>query len=211
MILKFLSLTSLASIEGSAHQDVDNSSDPTRVSCQRHNLPIIKRAIWRISEHCKYDKHFPVSIPLLFSPMSLLITLNYGIGLLTSCHHSSHRLIDNPYMLPLTAEAHVTAYVSHGIPDTTFSDVHIQYYDLPAKVRTTFPIIIFTPGLAILALHLHSQIANEIASKSYLVISVDHLYDARIVEFSDGSYISSIFLNTDEAVPIELPLEYYPL
>jgi dienelactone hydrolase len=66
-----------------------------------------------------------------------------------------------------------------------------------------FPIVIFSPGLGISRL-VYSGIAQSLASQGYAVVTVDHPYDAAIVEYPDGTYVLAANITTPDQITFDL-------
>jgi pimeloyl-ACP methyl ester carboxylesterase len=96
------------------------------------------------------------------------------------------------YMPPATAAFIDQQYASFGIPNGTFEQFRLQMCcdNSLADDYTRSPVIIFSPGLGNLRLS-YSAMAQSVASLGYFVVTIDHPYDADIVEFPDGSAILS--------------------
>ena len=80
--------------------------------------------------------------------------------------------------------------------DSKFLINHIEltgtnsYLDLFVNNNSTpVPIIIFSHGITG-SRHIHTALAEELASHGYLVVGVDHPYDANLTIFPDGSIAS---------------------
>ncbi|TQW00317.1 PAF acetylhydrolase family protein [Cordyceps javanica] len=100
-----------------------------------------------------------------------------------------------PYLPPETARVYSQMAVGLGLPADLPSSFDIEYYTFPPVAAFKennegkgFPIAIFSPGHTTSRL-LYSALARTLASRGYVVITIDHPYDAAIVEFPDGSVI----------------------
>ncbi|KAH7309876.1 PAF acetylhydrolase [Stachybotrys elegans] len=98
------------------------------------------------------------------------------------------------YMTPGVAAAHGLIAQSIGLPDNTFAAFEMEICDL-AKVslcrpipRPKYPVVVFSPGLGNSRM-LYTARARSLASQGYVVVTVDHPYDANIVEFPDGTIV----------------------
>ncbi|KAH6676753.1 PAF acetylhydrolase family protein [Halenospora varia] len=115
----------------------------------------------------------------------------------SQCSH----LVPVEYMPEKTANFYDQAYASVGIPTGTFGSFKLQicsetHQRYPPR---QYPIVIFSPGLGNSRL-MYGAIAQTIASNGYIVVSIDHPYDASIVEFPDGSVILAADIDTDEQI-----------
>lgn len=115
-----------------------------------------------------------------------------------------------PYMPPDTAAFQDAAFARLGIPvpPGTFGSLYLQLC-CDAKhpkthphadwSRNSHPTLFFSPGLGSTRLF-YSAIASQVASQGYTVLTIDHPYDADVVEFPDGSLIT-------RALPVNLTEE----
>lgn len=105
-----------------------------------------------------------------------------------------------PYMPPQTAVAYGQYAADNGIPDDIFQGIHLEFCQLTKCTtghnRGKYPLVIFSPGLSASRL-LYSNQARALASYGFVVLTVDHPYDATFVEFSDGSFIRGTVGYTD--------------
>ena len=66
-----------------------------------------------------------------------------------------------------------------------------------------FPIVLFSPGLGNSRL-LYSAIAQSIASSGNIVISIDHPYDANVVEYPDGTLVLAANISSDAQIKLDV-------
>ncbi|OQV07474.1 hypothetical protein CLAIMM_11901 [Cladophialophora immunda] len=92
-----------------------------------------------------------------------------------------------PYMPPATAAFHDAMFESFGIPNGTFEAFRLQTCPSPPK-NTDFPVLLFSTGAGSSRLT-YNVLCQWVASMGFNVISIDHTYDAEIVEFPDGTVI----------------------
>ncbi|KAH8145303.1 uncharacterized protein LAJ45_10740 [Morchella importuna] len=107
-----------------------------------------------------------------------------------------------PYMPPATANFYETSY---GLPSGSLNTLQPHSHTNATYAGPCKPgIVILSPG-AQTSRHLHTALAEDIASNGYVVLLPDYIYGAEIVEFSDGTYILSTFTNFTDAdvVPLE--------
>ena len=105
------------------------------------------------------------------------------------------------YMGPATAKAENQDYADYGWPSNVFETLQLPVMTnstAGAPVLPGAPVIIFSPALATCR-QFYSAIAQSIANQGYIVATVDHPYDAAIVEFPDGQVIEAIELDNDGA------------
>ncbi|KAM3433011.1 hypothetical protein NHJ13734_006617 [Beauveria thailandica] len=110
-----------------------------------------------------------------------------------------------PYMTPAVAAHYAQTAVEIGLANDSFAKLSMEYCSLEklcgkGEKRTTrksFPLVLYDTGLGI-ARSLYGAKARDLASQGYLVVTVDHPYDADIVEFPDGSVVKSVEFNGTE-------------
>ncbi|KAJ9666399.1 hypothetical protein H2201_003587 [Coniosporium apollinis] len=126
--------------------------------------------------------------------------------------HQCRRTCPIPYMPPGTATFQDAAYGDLGIPipPGTFGSLHLQLCCDAKKPkphphadwsRSSHPVLLFSPGMGFSRLF-YSATASQVASQGYTVLTIDHTYDADVVEFPDGTLVTSALpVNiTEEAV-----------
>ncbi|OAG44152.1 hypothetical protein AYO21_01609 [Fonsecaea monophora] len=101
--------------------------------------------------------------------------------------HSSTIRCGFPYMPPATAAFHDAMFNAFGIPNGTFGAFRLQTCSSPPK-NTNFPVLLFSTGSGGSRL-IYNVLCQWVASMGFNVISIDHTYDAEIVEFPDGTVI----------------------
>jgi dienelactone hydrolase len=125
---------------------------------------------------------------------------------------------------PAALRKDCVSYTSHYIPNATatFYDEQLGPYGIPAETFSSlqlthcnarshrdflkghqFPVTLFSPGLGNSRL-IYSAMAQALASKGYIVITIDHPHDADIVEFPDGSTIFAADIDTDSQIEAAL-------
>ncbi|KAJ3487536.1 hypothetical protein NLG97_g6394 [Lecanicillium saksenae] len=105
-----------------------------------------------------------------------------------------------PFMPPPTALAYGQYAADNGIPSDIFQGIELEFCQLPkCSARSDgriYPLVVFSPGLSASRL-LYSNQARALASHGFVVLTIDHPYDATFVEFSDGSFIRGTVGYTD--------------
>jgi pimeloyl-ACP methyl ester carboxylesterase len=97
----------------------------------------------------------------------------------------------------------------YGIPLGTFEQFALEICEPasqpshPVKGDTQYPVLLFSGALGTSRLF-YNTIAQSVASHGYIVITIDHPYDADIVEFPDGSTILQGNITTDEQVELSV-------
>ncbi|GLA02306.1 hypothetical protein AnigIFM60653_001709 [Aspergillus niger] len=101
------------------------------------------------------------------------------------------------YIPNATAAYEDETFQSFGLPAGTFESFRIQTQQQPSpsSVNKSYPIVLFSPALGISRL-VYTSLLQDIASYGFAVISVDHPYDANIVEFPDGRTVIGVLENT---------------
>ena len=107
-----------------------------------------------------------------------------------------------------TAAVYDDMYDSLGLPSGIFGSFelslcHCQSQRAGIAEDASFPIVVFSPGLGNSRL-LYSGIAQSLASQGYAVVTVDHPYDAAIVEYSDGTYVLAANITTPDQITFDL-------
>lgn len=116
-----------------------------------------------------------------------------------------------PYMSPAVAKAYGKQAAEAGLPNTTFQMFNLESCKLKKQCKTgqhdrhSFPLILFSPGLGI-SRELFGARARSLASHGYAVVTVDHPYDANVVEFPDGTIISAANIDDSNTTQVEAAL-----
>ncbi|RGP78357.1 tat pathway signal sequence [Fusarium longipes] len=112
-----------------------------------------------------------------------------------------------PYMPSKTTQVFGAQAVAMGLPRTIFQDFTMKVCKLPDEKAlnsdtylSPFPVVIFSPGRGVTRL-MYSAMAMTLASHGYIVMTVDHAYDAAVIEFPDGSSVTGVI---GEGTPAEL-------
>ena len=103
-----------------------------------------------------------------------------------------------PYMPPGNAAFHDASFATIGIPNGTFEAFRLQTCRAPPN-NTDFPVLLFSTGAGVSRL-LYSILCQWVASLGFNVVSVDHTYDALVVEFPAGALIPA----TNITIPDDL-------
>jgi dienelactone hydrolase len=114
------------------------------------------------------------------------------------------------YMPNATAAFYDQQLGAFGIPAETFASLqltHCNARDHRGLKGQQFPVVLFSPGLGNSRL-IYSAMAQALASKGYIVITIDHPYDADIVEFPSGSTALAANITTDEQIEAALEVRF---
>ncbi|KAL1924931.1 uncharacterized protein VTP21DRAFT_4585 [Calcarisporiella thermophila] len=85
-----------------------------------------------------------------------------------------------------------------NLPNNTFEQFQGRSY-LGAPITTSkLPVVLFSPGMGV-SRFLYTAMVSNLASQGYLVVALDHPYDASIVEYPDGRVVPSAF-NANQTV-----------
>jgi dienelactone hydrolase len=107
-----------------------------------------------------------------------------------------------PYMTPATAAAYDQLYAPLNIPNGTFGSLELStcaFFRKDRSRRHKFPIILFSPGLGNSRLQ-YGAMAQSMASHGFVVITMDHAYDATVVEYPDKTVALAIDIESDEQI-----------
>lgn len=95
------------------------------------------------------------------------------------------------YMPPKSLETYTNVAKALGLPNNTFQGLELGFCKASSKKQLAHPVVIFSPGFSSSRLFSSAQ-AQSLASQGYVVITVDHPYEATIVEFPDGTAIYGV-------------------
>ena len=132
-------------------------------------------------------------------PREVMISLYYP----TQSHFSNlfreqrpkanSRHYTTPYMPPMTAALYGELCVQFGFPNNTFEQLETLCRQNASFLRksSAYPLLIFSPGGR--APHfLYATMLEDLARKGYVVVAIDHPYDALVVEFPDGHAVMGL-------------------
>ncbi|KAK2591276.1 hypothetical protein QQS21_011028 [Conoideocrella luteorostrata] len=99
-----------------------------------------------------------------------------------------------PYMPPLTASVYGKVGEPLGLPPGVIEKFEIEFCNISTvnldisqrQSKKEFPVAVFSPGFGGTRL-IYSALARSVASLGYIIITVDHTYEAAVVEFPDGT------------------------
>jgi pimeloyl-ACP methyl ester carboxylesterase len=124
---------------------------------------------------------------------NVVLSAFYPIGPLAKC---DTKVVD--YMPPATAQIQDEFYAQYGLPNGSFERLRLSLCRIPQHTKA-FPLLVFSPGLGNSRL-IYSALAQSIASNGYTVITIDHPYDANIVEYPDGTLVSGANITTNAQI-----------
>ncbi|KAF5988823.1 acetylhydrolase protein [Fusarium bulbicola] len=98
-----------------------------------------------------------------------------------------------PYVPALTAKAYGKVAGTLGLPDSIVKDFKIKVYNISTikskrfyQPKKEYPVALFLPGYQGSRL-IYGAMARSLASLGYIILTVDHTYEAFVVEFPDGT------------------------
>ncbi|PYI27896.1 alpha/beta-hydrolase, partial [Aspergillus indologenus CBS 114.80] len=107
-------------------------------------------------------------------------------------------VLSTSYIPNATARYEDEFFQSFGIPSGTFESFRIQtqtqQQPLASSLEENYPVVLFSPALGTSRL-IYTALLQDLASYGFAVISIDHPYDADIVEYPDGRTIVGILGN----------------
>lgn len=135
-------------------------------------------------------------------PRRIMVSAYYPANSLKRCQ---------PIMLlytpPATAAVYDKMYAPIGIPNGTFGSFELSTCAFNRKDRSrglnAFPIVLFSPGLGNSRL-LYGAMAQSLASHGYVVITMDHAYDANLVDYPDKSIALAVDIETTEHIAADV-------
>ncbi|KAI4919513.1 hypothetical protein J4E90_001648 [Alternaria incomplexa] len=111
-----------------------------------------------------------------------------------------------PYMPPATASFMDTKFDAYGLPNGSFQSLGLDTCMTPAKrggCSKDLPVVLFSGALAT-SRHLYNALLQNIAATGYVVLSIDHPYDADMVEFPDGTIVTGVDIESDAEIELAL-------
>ena len=126
------------------------------------------------------------------TPRRLMISIYAPVS---NCFKKSFQ----PYMPASIASFMDAKFGAYGLPNGSFPALQLETCISTgrSKSKSDFPLVLFSPALGTSRL-LYSSTLHSLASTGYHVISIDHPYDADLVEFPDGTTIQGIDISDDE-------------
>lgn len=99
-----------------------------------------------------------------------------------------------PYMPALTAKVFGQIGEQLGIPQGTLEKFEMEFCDLSSIAldvdadveKKQYPVAVFSPGYGGTRL-IYGAMSRSLASLGYIVLTVDHTYEASVVQFPDGT------------------------
>ncbi|KAJ5891180.1 uncharacterized protein N7473_007408 [Penicillium subrubescens] len=156
-------------------------------------------ATTQLVDHNRLDPYAPTP-----QPRTLMISLFHPVPPATCCPSLTS------YMDPISATFEDEEYAPVGIPAGAFGSLTLQTCKpCPASnpnrrvKESKYPLVLFSSGLGNSRL-LYSAMAQQLSSTGYIVVTIDHTYDAGIVTFPDNSTILAANITTDTQIVDDL-------
>ncbi|KAK7729497.1 hypothetical protein SLS57_001984 [Botryosphaeria dothidea] len=108
-----------------------------------------------------------------------------------------------PYMPTKTARFEGSKLsTAYGLPASLFANITLSTASAScsASADHSLPTLLFSPALGT-SRHLYNLLAANLASRGYAVTTIDHPYDADVVEFPNGTLVYGLDF-TDAQVPL---------
>lgn len=112
-------------------------------------------------------------------------------------------VLSTSYFPNATAKYEDETFQAFGLPAGTFESFRIQTQTQrqppPPSLHGDYPVVFFGPAVGASRL-MYTSLLQDLASYGFAVVSVDHPYDADIVEYPDGRTVLGILgnISTDE-------------
>ncbi|OTA05148.1 hypothetical protein A9Z42_0057820 [Trichoderma parareesei] len=114
-----------------------------------------------------------------------------------------------PYMTPPVAASYGHQATQVGLPDTLYYPFEMEFCDLEkfspcgqaSNKKNEYPLVIFDPGFGESRL-IYGAMARSLASHGYVVVTVDHPFDAPAVRTDDIIFIINQLTNSTITNPL---------
>ena len=149
------------------------------IGCQIHDFHDLARPDPLAPHHHPHHRIVPISLFYPAAPHALSPLPHEEVGW-------------TPYMPPQTASFYDQAFAPVFHLNKTFSRITSPCYPnapfLAPSANETFPLLLFSPGAGA-SRFFYTILAEDLASKGYVLALLDHPYDAEIVELANGTII----------------------
>ncbi|EDU39450.1 dienelactone hydrolase [Pyrenophora tritici-repentis] len=113
-----------------------------------------------------------------------------------------------PYMPEATASFMDEKFGIYGLPNGFFQSLNLPSCNETAtRGRAcnsgSFPLVLFSGALST-SRYLYSAMLQSLAATGYLVLSIDHPYDADFVEFPDGTVVTGVEIDSDAQIELSV-------
>lgn len=139
----------------------------------------------RLDPFTNYTRNREVMISMYYPAQP-----NPSKSLLEKQSNPGHWRYTIPYMPPITAALYDELIVPLGFPRNTFEQLStICQQNAPLQDKDmAYPLLIFSPGGGA-PRFFYTTTLEDVARKGYVVVAIDHPYDALVVEFPDGGSV----------------------
>ncbi|KAG9232594.1 PAF acetylhydrolase family protein [Amylocarpus encephaloides] len=121
------------------------------------------------------------------SPRSIIISVFYPLGS-KPCHGS----YQTPYVPSVVSDFERSYFKPYGaLANISYSSFKSQFHKKCSKGGADYPVLIFSPGYYRTRL-LYSILAQSVAKSGYIVLTIDHPYDADVVVLPSGKVIYGV-------------------
>ncbi|KIW14327.1 hypothetical protein PV08_07109 [Exophiala spinifera] len=130
----------------------------------------------------------------------LMVSAFYPVAEIADCQHTNIS-----YMPAGTAAVYDQEYGAAGLPNGTFEALHLALCGNTLSQnppKNKYPLAIFSPGLGFSRL-IYSSFAASLAALGYVVVTVDHPYDADVVEFPNGDLVMAANINDSDVSQLD--------
>jgi dienelactone hydrolase len=101
-----------------------------------------------------------------------------------------------PYMTPKESELFITGSEIGGVPYDTLSKTRTNAVKDAEPARERFPLVVLSAGFT-KPLSSLTSLAEELASRGYVVAGIDHTYESHVTTLSDGRVADCIACDSD--------------
>jgi pimeloyl-ACP methyl ester carboxylesterase len=133
-------------------------------------------------------------------PRSVMIS---GFYPTKSCHKGGVER----YMPLATATFQNDKFAAYGLPNGSFDAIGLKTCREIGKSKdcgsSSLPLVLFSGALETSRL-LYGNMLQSIAAAGYLVVSIDHPYDADVVEFPNGTLIRAVDISSDADIELAI-------
>ncbi|WKT53275.1 Alpha/Beta hydrolase fold [Fusarium oxysporum f. sp. vasinfectum] len=140
-----------------------------------------------LTDESRWDPYAPID-----SPQKRRVLISAFTPIDTQDNSCPHGEVNVPYMPPKTRDAFGRQAEAMGLPSGVFEDLQLKFCRLPDSSYSP-------PGRGVSRL-MYSAMARSVASHGYVVITVDHAYDASIIEYPDGTAITGVVGEANQTV-----------
>ena len=190
--LLFLSSCSVIVYKVANIQDINSVTGKYEIGTKRFLFIDSTRTSWYLKN---YNQDFRKLMLQVWYPAKI------------EAYNKKSSYIDNQNAL-----THTIKNQGYGVPKMLSDQINSincnSWEDAAPLLNNNFPILIFSHGHGGLRTQNTNQV-EELVSHGYIVIAMDHTYDAGFVEFFDGEVAYSLTARSDDNTIIVTPEEFY--